>query len=76
MKKIVGLFFAFIISNTVSIDLNSNLKFEEGKIVDKNLNDSEVVLPLQNFLIELNENQEFSLSVEVASKKEIKNKEF
>ena len=75
MKKIVGLFFAFIISNTVSIDLNSNLKFEEGKIVDKNLNDSEVVLPLQNFLIELNENQEFSLSVEVASKKEIKNKE-
>ena len=36
MKKIVGLFFTFIISNTINIDLSSNLEFQKGKIVDIN----------------------------------------
>ena len=75
MKKIIGLFFAFMISNTISIDLSSNLEFQKGKIVDQDLSDSEMIYPLQNFLIELDENEEFSLSAEITSKRIIDNKE-
>ena len=43
MKKTFILFFSLIISNTVSINLNSQLEFDENKIIDRNLNDSEEI---------------------------------
>ena len=75
MKKVFILFFSLVMSNTLNINLNSSLELDGQKIIDRNLNDLETPLPLQNFLIELKENQNFSLSAEIVSKKVIENKE-
>ena len=74
MKKVFILFFSLVMSNTLNINLNSSLELDGQKIIDRNLNDPETPLPLQNFLIELKENQNFSLSAEIVSKKVIENK--
>ena len=55
MKKLFILFFSLVISNTLSINLNSNLELDGKIIIDRNLDDSEVSFPSQNFLIELKE---------------------
>ena len=61
MKILVILVFSLILSNTVNISLDSNLEFKNQKIINRDVNDSEIIFPLQNFLIELKENQNISL---------------
>ena len=49
MNKLFILFFSLVISNTLNLNLNSTLEFDGEKIIDRNLNDSEVFFPSQNF---------------------------
>ena len=72
MIKIGLIFFSFMISATVN--LNPKLEFIDEKVIDVNLNDPELLFPLQNFLIELPADQDVRLDVEVLSKKVIENK--
>ena len=72
---IVFIFLSNIFSSSLSYSVNSDLDWDNGKIVDRSLNDPESSFPIKNFVINLEENESISLTASINSKSIFYNQE-
>ena len=72
---IVFIFLSNIFSSSLSYSVYSDLDWDNGKIVDRSLNDPDSPFPIKNFVINLEENESISLTASINSKSIFYNQE-